>query len=55
MIRQLAMFEGIKEAVQCPKCGNKSARWRKKLANWLCLRCGTVWDQQGPLKEQRTR
>jgi ribosomal protein L37AE/L43A len=50
--RQPALFEGIKERVQCPKCGGHSARFRKKVRNWLCLRCGTVWDQLPHAKER---
>jgi rubredoxin len=49
-MNQLAMFEGIKERVRCPKCGSANAQWRRKLANWRCLRCGTVWDEKGPAK-----
>ncbi len=46
------MFEGIKERVHCPKCGSSNHRWRRKVSNWLCLRCGCVWDQNGPAKER---
>ena len=51
-MRQLAMFEGVKERILCSKCGSANTRWRRKVNNYLCLRCGQVFDAPGPAKER---
>lgn len=37
--------------IRCPKCGITSVRYRQSSDDFICNRCGTVFDRMGNVKQ----